>query len=194
MRRNFTVASHAATDHRKSSCGHQKTLVAPVVLQAQTASCKVITRLSKYLCLANWQRTMRYDLPSKQTKFTWSEVNVDVCTKTLTFTGNNPKRFLKAIKNLKVRGTIHGERSVHFSSEEDLNLVLLLVPGGEHLHDVKRRCNIPPSPPPPPPPPPPPRIVPIPVTRIVRQQVPAPPPPNDVTGAFWEAVIRRITS
>lgn len=112
---------------------------------------------------------MGYRIPPKQMKFSWSEVNVDICTKTLTFTGKDPKRFLRAIANLKVRATIFGERSVHLSSEEDLNLILLLVPGGEHLHDIKRRCNIAnlnsriSSPPPPPPP----RIVPIPVRQIV---------------------------
>lgn len=72
----------------------------------------------------------------------WSNVHLDVCTKTLTYLGNDGKRFLKEMTRLGIRAVILDERSIQLESEKDLDLVLARIPGGAYLDNVKRQCSM----------------------------------------------------
>jgi hypothetical protein len=73
----------------------------------------------------------------------WSKLHVDVCSKTVTYVGNDTKPFFVALQDTGLDFLILGERTVRLS-EEDLNVVLLLVPGGEHLQT--KHCVLHPTP------------------------------------------------
>ena len=80
---------------------------------------------------------------SKKTGWSWSEVSVDICTHIVTLTTSRSAHAMhKALASVGINFRPVNQHSVRLASEEDLNMLLLLVPGGRRLEHIRNRCRL----------------------------------------------------
>lgn len=105
----------------------------------------------------------------------WSYVSVNVCTLTVTLISGFAavSDLVKALESIGITSFVFVKNHTVRLAEEDLNWLLLHIPGGGKLSAVKSLCHPPPKPCPTPPPCP--KSFPCPAPSSCPQQRPCPP-------------------